>query len=86
MSMQTISIEELTTALQRLPQAQRKLALLFIDFLEHVTIEQVNANTEDDLLWTTVLAHIKYRGSHPDEQPEVFDTPEAFLRANEKRH
>ena len=82
MSANSISIEELTVAIQRLPQAQRKLVWLFIEFLEHLTMNKQAANVaEDEALWDAVLAHLAYRKAHPDEEPEVFDTPEAFLKA-----
>lgn len=82
MNAKTISTEELTGAIQRLPQTQRKFVFLFIEFLEHLTEKEQAVDTaEDDALWEAVLAHLAYRQAHPDEEPEVFDTPEAFLQA-----
>lgn len=76
----TVSLEQVETALRRLPPRRFKEVLLFIEFLEYL-LEDSDAEDEDADLWAAVMAHQAYRQAHPEEAPELFDTPEAFLRA-----
>ncbi|HEX9370783.1 MAG TPA: hypothetical protein VF897_07240 [Roseiflexaceae bacterium] len=77
-----VSLEELEAAVRRVPAQQRKEVLLFIEFLEYLTANHQNEDDADDAdLWNAVLAHQAYRSDHPEDEPELFDTPEAFLRA-----
>ncbi len=77
-----ISLEDLQEALQRLPTRHRKQVLLFIEFLEYLSsTDTYDDESEDADLWQAVMAHHAYRQAHPDEPPELFDTPEAFLQA-----
>lgn len=78
----TITLNQVETALRRLPVRRLRYVLLFIEFLEYLTD---NGHAEDDSedadLWAAALAHRAYREAHPEEEPEMFDTPEAFLQA-----
>jgi hypothetical protein len=76
-----VSLDELEAALRRLPVRRRKEVLLFIEFLEYETLTNDDDRSDDDDLWKAVLAHQEYRKTHPAEQPEEYDSPEAFLQA-----
>jgi hypothetical protein len=75
-----VSVEQVEKALRRLPAGRLKEALLFIEFLEYLGDGEED-DSEDADLWQAVLAHQAYRESHPEELPEVFDSPQAFLQA-----
>ena len=80
MATPTISLEQVEAAMRRLPVQYLKEVLLFVEFLEYLTSrEAVEDVSEDADLWQAVLAHQAYRETHPEESPEVFDSPEAFL-------
>jgi hypothetical protein len=81
MAKSEVSLEELEAALRRLPARRRKEVLLFIEFLEYETMTAADDRSDDDDLWKAVLAHQEYRKAHPTEQPEEYDSPEAFLQA-----
>ena len=82
MNTPTISLEQLETALRRLPSKRYKEVLLFIEFLEHMTGDkQEDDADEDEDLWAAVSVHHAYRDSHPEEPPEIFDSADDFLRA-----
>ena len=77
-----VTLEELETAIRRVPAERRKEVLLFVQFLEYLTSNYQSETDSDDAdLWNAVLAHQAYRKAHPEEAPELFDTPEAFLQA-----
>ena len=76
----TISLEQLETALRRLPSKRYKEVLLFIEFLEYMTGDRQEAGEDEDL-WAAVSVHHAYRDSHPEEPPEIFDSADDFLRA-----
>jgi hypothetical protein len=77
-----ISLQEIEAAVQRLPAHRRREVLLFIEFLEYLTSNYPDEGAADDAdLWNAVLAHQAYRKAHQDETPEIFDSPDAFLRA-----
>jgi hypothetical protein len=79
-----VTYERVEKELRRLPTKRLKQVLLFVQFLEHV--EQQGAtfeDTEDEDLWNAVLAHQHYRAGHPEETPEVFDSPDSFLKSTE---
>jgi len=77
-----VTLEELEAAIRQVPAQRRREVLLFIQFLEYLSSNyQSEADSEDADLWNAVLAHQAYRKAHPDESPELFDTPEAFLQA-----
>ena len=80
MNTPTISLEQLETALRRLPSRRYKEVLLFIEFLEYMTGDRQNTDEDEDL-WAAVSAHLAYRDSHPEEPPEIFDSADDFLRA-----
>lgn len=71
------TLEDLENAIRHISPAKRREVLLFIQFLEY------RDDSEDQHLWRAVEAHQAYRVAHPDEQPEVYDSPEAFLRATD---
>ncbi len=75
-----ILLEQVETALRRLPPPRLNEVLLFIEFLEYIG-GNGHDDAEDEDLWTAVQAHNAYRQAHPDEEPEEFDSPEAFLQA-----
>lgn len=78
----TALLEQVETALRRLPPRRLKAVLLFIEFLEYLAGDgHAEDDTEDADLWAAVLAHQAYRQAHPDEAPEVFDSSDAFLLA-----
>jgi hypothetical protein len=81
MARSEVSLDELEAALRRLPERRRKDVLLFIEFLEYETATNDNDRSDDDDLWKAVLAHQEYRKAHPTEEPEEYDSPEAFLQA-----
>jgi hypothetical protein len=72
-------VKQVEEALQRLPAKRLKEALLFIEFLEY--LGDGSDDSEDADLWEAVLAHQAYREAHPQEMPEVLDSPQAFLKA-----
>ena len=72
-----VTIEALEHAIRGLPSHQRHEVLLFSQFLAY------RDAAEDPHLWRAVEAHQAYRATHPDEQPDVYDTPEAFLHATD---
>ena len=72
-----VTIEELERAIRHLSPSRRREVLRFIEFLEF------RDEAEDDHLWRAVEAHQAHRAEHPDEQPEIYDSAEAFLRATE---
>ncbi|MFL5806836.1 MAG: hypothetical protein ACJ8CR_34550 [Roseiflexaceae bacterium] len=77
-----VTLEELEAAIRQVPAQRRREVLLFVQFLEYLTSNyQSDADADDAELWKAVLAHQAYRKAHPDEVPELFDTPEAFLQA-----
>jgi hypothetical protein len=80
MARSEVSLDELEAALRRLPARRRKDVLLFIEFLEYETVTNDGDRSDDDDLWKAVLAHQEYRKTHPAEQPEEYDSPEAFLQ------
>jgi hypothetical protein len=56
--------------------------LLFVEFLEYLsTQEHETLDDVDEDLWAAVVAYLAYRSDHPNEQPDVFDSGEAFLAA-----
>ncbi len=75
-----VSVQQVEKALQRLPAGRLKEALLFIEFLEYLGDGEED-DSEDAGLWQAVLAHQTCRESHPEELPEVFDSPQTFLQA-----
>ena len=78
----TVSLEQVEAAVRRLPARYRKEVLLFVEFLEYLANSGLaDDSSEDADLWQAVLAHQAYREAHPQEPPEVFDSPEAFLQA-----
>ena len=72
-----ITLEALEEAIRQLPASRRQEVLLFIQFLEYRDTE------EDAHLWKAVEQHQAYRETHPEEQPDVYESGEAFLRATE---
>jgi hypothetical protein len=77
-----VTLEELEAAIRQVPAQRRREVLLFVQFLEYLTSNYQNdADADDADLWNAVLAHQAYRKVHPEEVPEPFDTPEAFLQA-----
>jgi hypothetical protein len=77
--MQTdVTIEELERAIRHLAPSRRREVLQFIEFLEFRDEDE----TAD--LWRAVEVHQAYRAAHPDEQPDVYESGEDFLRATEE--
>ena len=72
-----VTFEELEQAIRQLPAGRRREVLLFIQFLEY------RDDAEDSHLWRAVEQHQAYRATHAGEQPDVYDSGEAFLRATE---
>ncbi|MDQ2996748.1 MAG: DUF2281 domain-containing protein [Chloroflexota bacterium] len=72
-----IPIEELERVIRQLPPNRRREVLRFIEFLEF------RDEDETGPLWQAVAVHQAYRAAHPDEQPEVYESGEEFLRATE---
>jgi len=82
MTTTNVSLKELEAAIRRLPAQRRREVLLFIEFLEYLTdTYQQETGSDDADLWNAVLAHQAYRKAHQNEEPELFDSPEAFLQA-----
>jgi len=82
MDTSTVSLEKVEAAVRRLPAQYLKEVLLFVEFLEYLASSGLAEDSSEDAdLWQAVLAHQAYREAHPDESPEVFDSPEAFLQA-----
>jgi len=78
----TVLLARVEAALRRLPPRRLKEVLLFIEFLEYLTGNGHDDDASEDAdLWAAVLAHQTYRQAHLEEQPEVFDSPGAFLQA-----
>ena len=78
----TISLEQVEAAVRRLPARYLKEVLLFVEFLEYLVNSGVTDDSSEDAdLWQAVLAHQAYREAHPEEAPEMFESPEAFLKA-----
>jgi hypothetical protein len=80
MNSPTVSVTQIEQALHRLPSQRLQDVLLFIEFLEHL---EENVPDEDRALWKAVEFHRAYQEEHPGDEPEVFDTAEAFLKASE---
>lgn len=72
-----VTLEDLELAIRQLPASRRREVLLFIQFLEY------RDEAEDVHLWRAVEQHQAYRATHAEEQPEVYASGEAFLRATE---
>ena len=72
-----VTFEELEQAIRQLPPNRRRDVLLFIQFLEY------RDEAEDPHLWRAVEQHQAYRAAHSEEQPDVYESGEAFLRATE---
>ena len=72
-----VTLEALEQAIRQLPASKRQEVLLFIQFLEYRDTE------EDAHLWKAVEQHQAYREKHPEEQPDVYESGDAFLRATE---
>jgi hypothetical protein len=72
-----IPIEELERVIRQLPPSRRREVLRFIEFLEF------RDEDETESLWQAVEVHQSYRAAHPDQQPEVYESGEDFLRATE---
>ena len=73
-----IPIEELERVIRQLPPSRRREVRRFIEFL------QFRDADETESLWQAVEAHQAHRAAHPDEQPEVYESGEDFLRATEE--
>ncbi|MCL5951159.1 MAG: hypothetical protein M1132_05435 [Chloroflexi bacterium] len=76
-----ITLKHVEEELRRLPAKRLRQVLLFVQFLEHIEEQGEELDGEDQDLWNAVLAHQQYRSEHSDETPEVFDTPDSFLKA-----
>jgi hypothetical protein len=72
-----ITIEELERVIRQLPPNRRREVLRFIEFLEF------RDQDETESLWQAVEVHQAYRAAHPDQQLEVYESGEDFLRATE---
>jgi hypothetical protein len=72
-----IPIEELERVIRQLPPSRRREVLRFIEFLEFRDAD------ETESLWQAVEVHQAYHAAHPDQQPEVYESGEDFLRATE---
>ena len=72
-----IPIEELERVIRQLPPSRRREVLRFIEFLEFRDAD------ETESLWQAVEVHQAYRAAHSDQQPEVYESGEDFLRATE---
>lgn len=70
-----IPIEELERVIRQLPPSRRREVLRFIEFLEY------RDEDETASLWQAVEVHQAHRAAHPDEQAEVYESGEDFLRA-----
>ncbi len=78
----TVSLEQVEAAVRRLPAPYLKEVLLFVEFLKYLANSGLaDDSSEDADLWQAVLAHQAYREAHPEEAPEVFESPGAFLKA-----
>ena len=73
-----VTIEELERAIRQLPPSRRREVLRFIEFLEFRDEE------ETPHLWRAVEVHQAYRAAHPDEEPDIYQSGEEFLRATEE--
>ncbi len=72
-----ITIEELERVIRQLPPRRRREVLRFIEFLEF------RDEDETAQLWQAVESHQAYCAAHPNEQPDVYESGEDFLRATE---
>ncbi len=81
--MSEITLQHVEAELRRLPAKRLKQVLLFVQFLEHIEQQGEESDIEDQDLWNAVLAHQQYRSDHSDEAPEIFDSPDSFLKATE---
>jgi hypothetical protein len=72
-----VALEALEQAIRQLPASRRQEVLLFIQFLEY------RDEAEDAHLWKAVEQYQVYRATHTEEQPDIYESGEAFLRAED---
>lgn len=62
-----ITIEEVISALQRVPAHRLADILQFIEFVEYQTALTPEDTAEDEALWAAVEAEQAYRQEHPED-------------------
>ena len=62
-----ITIDDILTALQRVPLERLPDILQFIEFIEYQTSLAGDDSAEDEALWAAVEAEQAYRREHPED-------------------
>lgn len=73
------TIEDIVTALERLPPERLSDVLQFIEFVEYQLA--VDDTAEDEALWQAVEANQAYKQQHPEELLESYSSGAEFLKA-----
>ena len=76
-----ISIELVAAALSKLPPDYLSEVMQFIEFLEYKSSAGAGDIADDFALWMAVEANQAYKREHPDEELDMFESGEDFLKA-----
>ena len=85
--MANMTVEEVESALRRVPPQKLPEVLTFIEFLEYQaerSAADLDDPSEDAALWAAVEADDAYQAQHPGEMI-VHESGEAFLAATAER-
>ena len=78
MAAEQVTIQDVETALRRMPPERLKDVLTFIEFTQYQA--ETEPSDEDDALWAAVEANQTYKERHPD-QIERYKSGTEFLKA-----
>lgn len=88
MTAQPVNLEEIKSALQRVPPDRLPEVLTFIEFLEYQAEHENESRAMDDIedaaLWTAVETDDTYKVAHPSEMI-IHESGADFLAATEDR-
>ena len=76
-----IPIETVAAALSKLPPDYLSEVMQFIEFLEYKSSARAGDIADDFALWTAVEANQAYKREHPDEELDMFEFGEDFLKS-----
>ncbi|MCP4681618.1 MAG: hypothetical protein GY864_04730 [Desulfobacterales bacterium] len=78
MAAEQVTIQDVETALRRIPHERLKDVLTFIEFTQYQA--ETEPSDEDEALWAAVEANQAYKERHP-EQVERYKSGAEFLKA-----